>query len=301
MKTVALSAESLGYDSLWLNEFLATEPGVLARFDDPPTYLDAIVTMAFLSDVTSRVRFFTSTIVLPLHEPALLAKQIASLDFYSRGRVTLGIGLGGSADEFRTLRGELQSPNRGQMLDEYLDALRLLWTERRATYSGKYVAFENLEMYPKPVQDPVPIYMAGTADGVYRRIAHHGQGWIDTFLLPDALAEAIETIRAYWSDAGRAGQPDLSRQFYLSIDPDESKAKENFERSLPAPRPAAAPPPNFEMTLVGTPARIADRLAEYVAVGVTEVCAIFYSPDVAGALRQMELFAHEVAPALQGG
>jgi probable F420-dependent oxidoreductase len=299
MRAVAPAAEELGYESLWLNEFLATEPSVLARFDDPPDYYDPIVVVAALAELTKRIRFFTSTIVLPLHEPALLAKQVATIDVFSGGRLTLGIGLGGPAEEYKRLRGEIDAPNRGQMLDEYVPAMRTLWADRRATFKGKYVAFEDLEMFPKPIQDPVPIYMAGTADGVYRRIAAHGQGWIDTFLLPDAIATARSTIESYWSDAGRAGQPEVARQFYLSIAEKEADARDNFDRSLPRARPASPPPPDYEMTLVGTPRQISDRISTYVAAGVTEVCAIFYAPDVSATIRQMELFATSVVPELR--
>lgn len=300
MRSVARTAEALGYDSLWLNEFLQTEPGVAARFDDPPSYFEPIVTIAALAEITERIRFFTSTIVLPLHEPALLAKQVATLDVFSGGRLTVGIGLGGSAEEYHRMRGEVSSPNRGQMMDEYLPAMRALWKDRRASFQGKYVSFEEIEVYPKPTQDPVPIYMAGTADGVYRRIAQHGQGWIDTFLLPDAIRSALATINGYWNEAGREGRPAVTRQFYLSIANTESEARENFERSLPSSRPAPTPPPDTEVAIIGTPARIADRIGDYLEAGVTEVCAIFYAPDLASTLRQMEQFASAVAPALRG-
>lgn len=301
MRAVARRADELGYESLWLNEFLETEPNVAARFEDPPNYYDAIVTIAALAEQTERIRFFTSTIVLPLHEPALLAKQFATLDRFSGGRVTLGIGLGGSAEEFHRMRGEIPSPNRGQMMEEYLPAMRAIWGERLASFDGRYVSFENLEVYPKPMQEPLPIYMAGTADGVYRRIAQYGQGWIDTFLLPEAIQASVEKIMGYWQEAGRSGRPSVSRQIYLSLAEDESAARDNFERSLPGARQPAGPPrPGTEMTIIGTPATIGNRIREYVAAGVTEVCAIFYAPDIDSTLHQLELFAAEVAPGLRG-
>jgi len=299
LRTAAERAEALGYDGLWLNEFLQTDPSVSARFDEPPGYYEPIVTIAALAEHTRRIRFLTSTLVLPLHEPALLAKQVATLDHFSGGRMTLGIGLGGSADEYRRMRGEIESPNRGQMLDEYLSAMRVIWTGRSASYAGKYVSFEDLEVFPKPTQDPLPIYMAGTVDGVYQRIARLGQGWIDTFMRPDAIHEAIERITGYWSAAGREGGPAFARQFYLSIATTEADARSNFERSLPAARPAPAPPPEWEVTIIGTPDRVADRIVEYVHAGVTEVCAIFYAPDLAATLHQMELFVAEVLPTLR--
>src|SRR3954447_556453 len=134
MQGTARLAEELGFHALWPNEFIETDPPVAKRYVDPPNLYDTIVTMCFVAAVTERIRFTPSTIVLPLHEPLLLSRQLATLDVFSGGRITLGIGLGGSADEYRSLRGTLEKPNRGVMMGEYLAAMRTLWTERRATF-----------------------------------------------------------------------------------------------------------------------------------------------------------------------
>src|SRR5215510_9693590 len=182
---IATLVEELGYHALWPNEFFNTEPRVWARYADPPTLLDPIVTLTHVAALTRRIRLVPSTIVLPLHEPILLSRQIASLDVFSGGRVTLGVGLGGSLAGYRQLRGTLERPNRGRMIDEFIPALRALWTERSATFQGQYTSFEQVETHPKPLQDPLPIFFAGHAEGVFRRIAAYGQGWINSFALPD--------------------------------------------------------------------------------------------------------------------
>jgi probable F420-dependent oxidoreductase len=298
---VTVAAEQLGYHSIWMNEFLQTDPGVKARYDTPPTYYDILVTASHLAARTERIRFVTSTIVLPHHHPVLLNRQVATLDVLSGGRFTLGIGLGGSADEYRRMRGELGRANRGEMLDEYLAALRLLWTEPSATYHGTYVWFDGVEAFPKPVQAPLPIFMAGKAEGVFRRIARLGQGWIDTFMLPDEIAARVADLRRYTVEARGGEEPiEIARQFYLSLAPSEELAKGNHEASLPGARgPASFGPPNSEMVLIGTPDHIAARLRDYVAAGVTEICAIFFSPTAASAIEQMTLFRDEVIPAVQ--
>src|SRR4051812_44036698 len=139
MQRTARLAEELGFHALWPNEFIETDPPVAKRYVDPPNLYDTIVTMCFVASVTERIRLIPSTIVLPLHEPLLLSRQLATLDVFSGGRITLGIGLGGSAEEYRRLHGELEKPNRGQMVDEYVQALRTLWTERYASFDGNYV------------------------------------------------------------------------------------------------------------------------------------------------------------------
>ena len=176
LRALAQAAEQLGYYSLWLNEFLETEPNVRARFEDPPSYYDALTTLGYLAALTHQIRFLPSVIVLPLHHPILLNRQIATLDVLSGGRVTLGIGLGGSLDDYRRLRGELGAVNRGQMMDEFAPALRALWSEEKASFSGRFVNFRDVQCFPKPLQNPLPLYMAGEADAVLRRIGRFGQG-----------------------------------------------------------------------------------------------------------------------------
>ncbi|HYU18157.1 MAG TPA: TIGR03619 family F420-dependent LLM class oxidoreductase [Chloroflexota bacterium] len=303
MLRFARLADDLGYYSLWPNEFFVTFPEVAAKYLEPPNLYDTIVTMSYVAAATRRIRITPSTIVLPLHEPLLLSRQLATLDVFSGGRITLGIGLGGSTNEFRRLHGELRSPHRGQMMDEYVQALRVLWTERKATFRGQYTTFEDVESHPKPVQDPFPIFMAGHAEPVFRRLAAHGQGWIDSAMPPEELGSYAKRFREYAAEAGRGDVPlELARQFYVSMAATEQEAKANHAASVPPPTRAQAGPPPAprspqERNLIGTPEFIRNRLAEYVAVGVTELCMIFFSSNGESAERQLRLFAEHVMPA----
>jgi probable F420-dependent oxidoreductase len=306
MLRVARLADELGYYALWPNEFFTTRPEVSQRYGRAPTLFDTIVTMAYVAAATRRVRLTPSTIVLPLHEPLLLSRQLATLDVFSGGRITLGIGLGGAAEEFRSLHGELANPNRGTMMDEYVPALRALWTEQQASFEGRTVRFTGVESFPKPIQQPLPIFMAGHAEGVFRRLAAHGQGWIDSTQPPEQIRTHLEQLRSLAREAGRGDQPfEVARQFYVSIAATEEEARANYAASLPPPpggqagemgRPAPAGQ-SWERSLIGTPEQIRERLQQYVAVGVTELCAIFYYPDADAAERQLRLFAEQVAPA----
>jgi probable F420-dependent oxidoreductase len=307
MQRAARLAEELGFHALWPNEFLVTDPPVAKRYADPPNLFDTIVTMAFAAAVTERIRLIPSTIVLPLHEPLLLSRQLATLDVFSGGRITLGIGLGGSAEEYRRLHGTLDKPNRGQMTDEYLAALRALWTERYATYQGEYVCFEAAEAFPKPVQNPLPVLVAGQSEAMLRRAATFGQGWIDFAMDPESLRDTAALLRQYVREAGGDDASfEIARQFYVSIAPSEEEATANLAAAVPPPTnpdfAPSAPPPSLnvkEPTLTGTPEQIRDRLNAYVAAGATEICVIFYAPDNDATERQMRLFATEVMPSLQ--
>jgi alkanesulfonate monooxygenase SsuD/methylene tetrahydromethanopterin reductase-like flavin-dependent oxidoreductase (luciferase family) len=150
--------------------------------------------------------------------------------------------------------------------------------------------------------------MAGHAEGVFRRLAAHGQGWIDSSMLPDALQEHIARLRDYATEAGRGDVDfELARQFYVSIAESEEEAKANHARSMPpatraqpaGAAPAASSARPQERSLIGTPEQILSRLREYAAAGVTELCVIFYFPDDDAAERQLRLFAREVTPKLE--
>ena len=198
-------AEELGYHALWPNEFLVTDPPVSARYATPPNLFDTIVTMSFVAAVTSRIRIIPSTIVLPLHEPLLLSRQLATLDVFSGGRVTLGIGLGGSAEEYRRLHGELDKPNRGQMMDEYLQALRVLWTDRYATFQESTSA----SPMPRRSRSRSRIRCRSSSPETERRCSggQPPQGWIEFGLQPDDMRSTIAQLREYREEAGRQDEP----------------------------------------------------------------------------------------------
>jgi alkanesulfonate monooxygenase SsuD/methylene tetrahydromethanopterin reductase-like flavin-dependent oxidoreductase (luciferase family) len=134
------------------------------------------------------------------------------------------------------------------MMDEYVPALRALWTQPRAKFTGQTVAFEEVETFPKPLQEPLLIFMAGHAEGVFRRLAEHGEGWIDSTQPPDQIRAHIEQLYAL---ARQAGRPDatfeIARQFYVSIASTEDEARAIHAASVP-------PPPSGQTAELGRPA-----------------------------------------------
>jgi probable F420-dependent oxidoreductase len=299
LRQVAERADELGYYSLWLNEFPQTDPKIKSGPGQAPNYFDPLITIADVAARTQRVRYVTGTLVLPQHHPLILSRQTATLDVLTEGRITCGVGLGGSVEEYRRLRGELGIVNRGQMMDEFLAALRCLWESPLATFEGRYVSFRDVEIFPKPLQRPLPVFVAGHADGALRRVVHYGQGWIDSHLSPDVIrqtADRLNTIRR------ELGLPPLivARQFYVSVAMTQAEAEDNVARSLPHEPPGGGGGQSgSDRRLVGTPEQLAERIAEYVRAGVCEVCAIFFAPNVARALAQMELFVDRVIPRLR--
>jgi probable F420-dependent oxidoreductase len=302
----AVVAEECGYYCLWPNEFFTTRPEVARKYSQPPTMFDTLISMAYAAAATRRIRILPSTLVLPLHETIHLARQLATLDVFSEGRISVGIGLGGDRDEFKRLRPD--APNRSRLMDEMVQAMRLLWTERSASFQGEFVRFDAIETYPKPIQDPLPIFRAGHGEEVFKWIARHGQGWIDSSQKPEDAAQYVARLKTLTTAAGRdADAIEVVRQWYVAIADTEEEANTIYAASLPpgntqtgtSREPERSGPgfgarPDWEQSLVGTPAQILQRMRDYAPLGLTEICAIFYSANVESMERQTRLFASEI-------
>src|SRR6478672_13111643 len=160
---IAQRAEALGYHSIWGNDHMTTQHYVRAEFKVPPRFWEPLVTYAFLAAHTKTLRFGTGVLVLPMRRDIVVtAKQIATLDHFSNGRVEIGVGVGAYREEFEALNpGE--DVHRGRMVTEGIQALRMLFSERRCTFEGEYYRFRDVEMYPKPLQTPLPLLIGGNS------------------------------------------------------------------------------------------------------------------------------------------
>jgi probable F420-dependent oxidoreductase len=169
--------------------------------------LDPWVSLATAAQVTSRIRLATA-VALPVEsDPITLAKAIATLDYLSGGRVTLGAGFGWNTDELADHH--VPAAQRRTVLREYVEAMRALWTEELAAYQGKHVSFGPSWVYPKPTQEHVPLVIgAGGGPKTFAWIAQTADGWMTTPNESD-LAGHTDLLRAAWAEAGRAGQPEI--------------------------------------------------------------------------------------------
>jgi probable F420-dependent oxidoreductase len=194
---IATLAEGLGYESLWVGEHVvAPSPRVPPSPIDPDhPMLDPLVALAFLAAVTERVKLATGIIILPQRNPLVLAKQVASLDVLSRGRLLLGLGVGYLEPEFRAIGVPLE--DRGRRATEYLEAMRELWRSSDPAYEGTYVSFSGIDAYPRPVRPSgPPIVIGGHSPAAYRRAQALGNAWYGWGLTVDATAEAVEGLAA---------------------------------------------------------------------------------------------------------
>jgi probable F420-dependent oxidoreductase len=173
----ARAAEAAGFDSLWVADHVVLpDPPVPGRPMAPDMpLLDPIVALTFLAAHTERVRLGTGVIILPQRQALVIAKQLASLDVLSKGRLVFGLGVGWCEPEMRSVGASFAE--RGRIADEYLAAMRAVWTQTKPTYKGRHVAFEGVQAMPRPVQTPVPIVVGGRTAPAFRRAVTQGHGW----------------------------------------------------------------------------------------------------------------------------
>jgi len=201
---VAEHAEAAGIESLWVSEHLVVSDPRTPPSPMEPTdpILDPVVSLAFAAARTTTLRLGSGVIVLPLRNPLILAKELASLDVLSEGRVLVGIGVGYVETEFRAIG--VPFDHRGDRTDEYLGAMRAIWTQEHPAFEGRHVAFGGVQAHPRPVQRPhPPIVVGGWTPPALRRAAEHGNGWYGWGFDHAETASTIDRLRATLQNAAR--------------------------------------------------------------------------------------------------
>ena len=176
---VAAHAEAAGFESLWTGEHVALPDPKPDWFTMEPTlpYLDVVVAMTLIAAHTETVKIGAGVFQLPLHSPVMLAKQLASIDHVSNGRLLAGVGVGYLEAEYAAFGVPLSE--RGSRADEYIDAMRALWTMRAPEYRGRHVTIAGVDSHPRPVQSGgPPIIIGGLSDAARHRAVTRGNGWL---------------------------------------------------------------------------------------------------------------------------
>jgi probable F420-dependent oxidoreductase len=174
----ARAAEAAGFESLWVADHVVLpDPPMAGRpMASDMRLLDPIVSLTFLAAHTTRILLATGVIILPQRQAVVLAKQLASLDVLSNGRLVFGLGVGWCEPEMRSTGAPFAE--RGRVADDYLAAMRAVWTQAKPSYRGPYVSFEGVQAMPRPVQRPTPPVVVGGRSGpAYRRAVMQGHGW----------------------------------------------------------------------------------------------------------------------------
>jgi probable F420-dependent oxidoreductase len=212
----ARAAEEAGFDSVWAGEHI-----VLPDLQAPPSpmsprdpALDSLLALTWAAAHTHHIRLATGIVILPQRNPALLAKEVASLDVLSGGRVTLGVGAGYLEAEFDALGANFAE--RNAVTDEYLDALEALWYDDHPRFQGRFVDFAGIDAYPRPVQSPIPVVIGGHRPPSFRRAVARAEGWYGYGLVPEQMDEVRAELR---SAAGRTDRRASLGKLEISVTP----------------------------------------------------------------------------------
>ncbi len=257
MLRVARAAEAAGLDSVWTGEHVVLPDPQVPPSPAPPQtpMLDPSVALAHVAAATETLLLGTGIIILPQRNPVELAKELASLDVVSKGRLLFGLGAGYLEPEFRALGANFEE--RGAVTDESIDVLRALWTQEQPHFEGRFFRFGGIDAQPRPVQRPhPPIVVGGMSRLAARRAAARGNGWYGFFTDPATTAKSLGWIREA-VDAGE--RPEELGELEISVTP---------------------PPPV-------TP----ELVKRYAELGVHRIIGLTSARDVDGALAFVEELA----------
>ena len=302
---IAKHAEALGYHSVWGNDHMTTQHYVRSEYNSPPKYWEPLITNCFVGMATTRLRFGTSLLVLPMRQDiVVVAKQIATLDHFTGGRLEIGIGVGAYREEFEALHPELKA-HRGDMVEEGIQALRLLFTERHASFEGMYYNYRDVEMYPKPLQSPFPLYIGGNYVNALRRTALYANGWIPACLHIDRLSHDVSLLQQLCEENGRDwNQMEIAPQYIVCLGKTHKEAVKRFRRSQMyhhlislsgSTLKEQGQATHEEINLVGDPAYVLDKALQIKEAGATHLLGLYFATnEFNDLLDQMQFFAEDV-------
>jgi probable F420-dependent oxidoreductase len=286
--------ERWGVDSLWQTDRLhgghagprpaRSEEG--ARAESPDGQLEALATMAALAGATERIKFGMNAVVASLRDPLLLAKQCATIDFLSRGRLLPVFGVGALADPVWKATGR-EPAERGRRADEALEIAQRLWRGEEVHFAGRFYTYAGACIAPLPVQQPLPCWIGGSSPAAIRRTARLGTGWLAGLAPPGEVKRVIAAIQAELRERGR------------TIDPDHYGATIPCRVGEPDPALRERSGRAGAGLAGGTTAAIVARAREYLAAGAAKLVLIPLARGTRDFTDQAERLVAEVLPALE--
>jgi probable F420-dependent oxidoreductase len=282
-------AEQLGYESLWAWDHILL--GVVPSFP----ILDSLSTLAAIAARTSRIKLGTGVLVLPLRNPVVTAKVLASLDQISKGRLILGAAAGWYSREFDAVG--IPFKQRGRIMDRNVELLTRLWTEDQLTVQVDEHNLRQAVMTPRPYQRPrPPILIGGYVDAVLRRAARVGDGWLTYFYTPESFERSWAKVLHYAREFGRdPAQLTATNQLAVYVGKSRQEVEEPMRQWLSTEWDTASwSESTIEHAIMGSADECVEQLRAHVESGVHRIVLIPYRYR----LEQTELIANEVLPRL---
>ncbi len=283
----AVQAETLGFDSVWVGEHI-TNWGAGT--------MSAIPMLATMAAATSKITVGTSILLFPLRHPTMVAKEIATIDILSGGRVVMGIGVGGeNPKEFEACG--INVKERGARTNEGLDLVIKLWTQDTVSHHGRFFSMEGISMAPRPVQQPhPPIYVAGRRDAAMRRAARYGDGWFPYLYDPERYQQSMATIQ----EAAQARKRDLSHfdwaiYQFIAVENTYEAAHKVAAQALKAMYRQDFETIAPRYAVLGTPNQCLERLRQFYEAGARHIVLVPLG-DAKGRQARLETLAEKVVP-----
>ena len=225
---MAQGIEEIGFDQLDMFDHVImgypTETRSAPIYPPQMPIMEALMTLGFVASATSRIGLGTEVLVLPQRQPVLVAKQIATLDTLSGGRVRLGVGVGWQESEYDAL--EEPFGNRGKRMDEAISVLRAYWGDERIDYDGEHYNSTAMAMEPKPPQGKaLPIWIGGGSERALRRVGELGDGWLATAITDPARAQRFKDTISRYADAAGRDPGAIGYQQMLDVPPRDDAGK----------------------------------------------------------------------------
>jgi probable F420-dependent oxidoreductase len=243
---VAHVAEELGYDSVWVMDHVVV-PEVPETRQFTPLVYDPFLTLAYVAAQTKRIRLGTSVLIVPYRDPLVQAKMLSTLDALCHGRLTIGIGTGWLPQEFEALG--VPFDQRGALVDEYVEAMQVLWTSDVVTFHGRTIRFDKVSCEPKPIQSPhPPIWVGGSSEAALRRAVRFGAAWHPSSQPPASINERRARLDQLAAEGGRGKVAvEMRATLHFLLESDRSTKRR---------------------ALIGTLEEVRSAIRAYAAVGV---------------------------------
>ncbi|HKP56630.1 MAG TPA: LLM class flavin-dependent oxidoreductase [Polyangiales bacterium] len=279
--------ERRGVDSLWQTDRLVSrEP-----------FLESMSVMAALAGATERLRFGMNAVVASFRDPLLLAKQCATIDYLSGGRLLPVFGIGATdAPELRATAAS--AARRGARVDEMLVLMQRLWTEERVSFEGEFFHYTECTIAPRPVQNPLPCWIGGHSPSAIRRTARHATGWLAGLRTPAEVAPIVAAIKRELISAGRTIDPDhYGAGFGFRFGSWDEPEAQRVATRVPSSAATGFDPRAYHA--IGDADAIVERCREYIAAGISKFVLIPLARGEREVVAQCERLIAEVIPRVE--
>ncbi|MGA3109656.1 MAG: TIGR03619 family F420-dependent LLM class oxidoreductase [Candidatus Bathyarchaeia archaeon] len=305
-------AEKLGFNSVWVHDHitwgteqhrdhLSSGSAEALKSAQLPNFYESLITLATIAGRTRSVKLGVAVVILPLRNPVVFAKQTSVLDALSGGRLLVGVAPGApkiTEKEFETVGVDYHK--RGRITDDYIRAVKKLWTEPLPTYDGKFVSFSDVQMFPKPLQKPHPPILIGggergLSDIALKRVVGLGNGWIPAYLTERELGQGAKQLREGALNAGRGTEKFIiGLEMFTGLGPSDNAARDTYATTLT--KNFVSVEEGMKRSLVGTSKTITQRMESYANAGLDYVELKFMYSTVSEFHEAMDTFAKDVIP-----